>query len=398
MIEPRLLAAPAGPNLHLHLGHHGPMPLHGPVRPGRTGPLVDAVDAAGLRGRGGGWFPTARKMRAVAAAARSRPPVVVVNAMEGEPLSAKDKYLLDTVPNLVLDGAALAAEAIGANRIILAAPAGTPALRTLAHARRGIDPIEIEVAEGPRRFLAGQETALVNWLNGAAPIPTTTRPFERGVRGRATLVANAETYAHLALIARRGPDWFRAAGTPETPGTTLVSLSTHTSQVLEVPIGTPLADLLPGSGSAVLLGGYGGTWLPYEQALTLRLSPESLRSAGAVQGASIVSMLAPGACGLRRTAAIVRWMADQGAKQCGPCLFGLPAVASDLSALSEGRASKADTTRLRERAELLPTRGACAHPDGVSRLVTSALNVFQAEAARHLTGTCVEAPAYARAG
>ncbi|GAA4632328.1 NADH-ubiquinone oxidoreductase-F iron-sulfur binding region domain-containing protein [Actinoallomurus vinaceus] len=395
----RLLTV-TGPDLGRHLTRHGELPLRGPARPGSLGPLADEIAAAGLRGRGGGWFPTARKLAAVAAAAGSRPPVVVVNAMEGEPLSAKDARLLTVAPHLVLDGAALAAETIGADRVILAVPVGGlgPMLRGVVteRARRGIDPVSVEVVEGPDRFLSGQESALVRWIGGGPAIPTAKRPFEQGVGGRATLGSNAETFAHLALIARHGASWFRSVGTAEAPGTMLVSVSDPDIRVLEVPVGTPVGAVT-GPAPAILLGGYGGAWLPGDQARELPLAPEPLQAAGATLGAGIVSALPYGACGLRRTAAIAGWMAGQGARQCGPCLFGLPAVAGDLALLADGRATRTDVDRLCARTGLLPGRGGCAHPDGVARLVGGALRVFGDEVEAHLHGHCVETLTYRRA-
>lgn len=361
-----------------------PSAQHGPAaRPGELGPLVEEIAEAGLRGRGGGWFPTARKLAAVAdASSRSRPPVVVVNAMEGEPLSAKDAHLLAHAPQLVIEGAQAAARTIGARRVILAVPEGTAVAPDLG----------VEVREGPRRFLSGQETALVNWLNGGPAVPTSTVPYRKGVGGRPTLVSNAETFAHLALIARHGARWFRSAGAAEAPGTTLVSLSVADGPplVLEVPVGTPVSETLQAGGvsfppDAVLFGGFGGAWLNGAHAWSLPLSPGPLAAAGAAMGAGIIAVPPPGHSGLGQTASIVEWMAAQGAHQCGPCMFGLPAVAADLRELAHRRGTadaRAAQVRLRQRLGLLPGRGGCAHPDGVARLIGSALEVFAHELTR----------------
>jgi NADH:ubiquinone oxidoreductase subunit F (NADH-binding) len=408
MAAGRLLGAAAGADLAMHAALVGALPLRGSVRPGRLGPLDAVVAAAGLRGRGGGWFPFVRKLRAVAAATGSRPPVVVANGMEGEPLSEKDTYLLAHAPHLVMDGAALAAEAIGASRIILAVPAAaaggwpdgggrrhmiTSMLRSAADARRRrrIDPVRIEVLEGPRRYLSGQETALVNWINGGPPLPTATRPFVKGVAGRATLIGNVETFAQLALIARYGPEWYRAAGTPEAPGTTLVTVSGAVVRpgVLEVPVGTPIGEVLRAADAvadpaAVLVGGYGGAWLDGAAAGAHALDPESMAAAGAALGPGIVHVLPRGERGLDRTAEIARWMAGESAGQCGPCRFGLRALSTDLELALRGAFCAdgvfGETERLRRRLALLSRRGGCAHPDGVARLVASALAVFGSEA------------------
>jgi NADH:ubiquinone oxidoreductase subunit F (NADH-binding) len=414
MTSARLLAVTAGGDYAEHTGVIGPLPLRGGVRPGRIGPLGDLVAASGLRGRGGGWFPFARKMRAVAAATGSRSPIIVVNGMESEPLSEKDTYLLARAPHLVMDGAVLAAEAIGARRILVAVPAeqaitrsfpgangdhrmGTPEiggtgwdiagwLRGVAADRTAtsVDPMEITVVAGPRRYLSGQETALVNWINDGPPLPTSTRPFEKGVAGRATLVSNAETFAQLALIGRYGPAWYRAVGTADAPGTTLLTVSGAVIHpgVIEVPLGTSVRDVLRAADAvaepaAVLIGGYGGTWVAGTAADGLALDPESMAAAGAALGPGIVHVLPHGVRGLVRTAEIARWLTGQGAGQCGPCRFGLPAVSADLDMAVRGQIAAAD--RLRRRLALLPGRGGCAHPDGVARLVASAFAVFGTE-------------------
>jgi NADH:ubiquinone oxidoreductase subunit F (NADH-binding) len=140
----------------------------------------------------------------------------------------------------------------------------------------------------------------------------------------------------------------------------------------------------------VLFGGYGGAWLAWDGAWSLQLAPETLRKAGTTLGPGILSVLPQGTCGLAHTADIARWMAAQGAGQCGPCLFGLPAVAADLDLLVRGTGTRAVLDQLRRRLGLLPGRGGCAHPDGTARLIASALHVFADEVERHLIGTCCE--------
>jgi NADH:ubiquinone oxidoreductase subunit F (NADH-binding) len=314
-------------------------------------------------------------------------------------------------PHLVMDGASLAAEAVGARDVLLAVPgdadrprqrenhrmiapvagragrAGRAAwLRALTadRAARGVDPVQITVVEGPERYLSGQETALVNWINAGPPLPTSARPFEKGVAGRATLVGNAETFAQLALIARYGPRWYRAAGRPDAPGTMLVTVSGAVLHpgVLEVPVGAPVREVLRAANAvadpaAVLFGGYGGTWVAGTTALALALDPESMAAAGAVLGPGIIHVLPREVNGLVRTAEIARWMEGQGAGQCGPCRFGLRSVTADLDLAMRGEFTAAD--RLRRRLALLPRRGGCTHPDGVARLVASALTVFGTE-------------------
>jgi NADH:ubiquinone oxidoreductase subunit F (NADH-binding) len=199
--------------LENHVAVYGPLPE---LRRWRPQELVALVEAAGLRGHGGASFPTARKMQAVAS--RRGPAVVVANGAEGEPASKKDRVLLRERPHLVLDGAAVATRAVRARKAIIALPGSDDrsvqslhaALRERRQARLRDDP-QFELFGIDPRYLAGQESALVNALNGGPGVPTFTppRPFERGIGRRPTLVQNVETLAHLALIARHGADWFR---------------------------------------------------------------------------------------------------------------------------------------------------------------------------------------------
>ncbi len=261
------------PDLAGHLARHGR-----PAYRDRPGALLGDLEAAGLTGRGGAAFPVHRKLRAVldASAARRRAPVLVGNAAESEPASDKDATLLWLSPHLVLDGLQLAAEAAGADRAVLALHAGGPAqavagrLRAALGERQaaGTDRVPVTLSPVPPSFLAGQETALLSVLAGGPAIPAFTPPrvTERGLGGAPTLVQNVETLAHLALIARHGPRWFRAAGTPDEPGSMLATVhraSAGRPLVTEVPLGIPLADLVGGldPDDAVLVGGYHGSWL-----------------------------------------------------------------------------------------------------------------------------------------
>jgi NADH:ubiquinone oxidoreductase subunit F (NADH-binding) len=384
--EPRLLAGWAETgrvaDLAAHTERYGPLPAAGPA-------LIGTMHAAGLRGRGGAWFPTGVKLSAVAAGRRR--PVVVANGAEGEPASEKDHALLTVAPHLVLDGMALAATALGADEAILCVHRGDPLAATVRAAigQRGADPVPVRLVEVPMRYVASEESALVNFLNTGEARPTDTppRPYQRGVRGRPTLVDNVETLADLALIARYGPDWFRSAGTPAAPGTLLVTVGGAVVRpgVREVPVGTTVSAALDTGGGtaepvgAVLLGGFGGTWLPMPAAAGLRLTPDELPALGV----GVLLALPARVCGLAETARIVRYLAGESARQCGPCMFGLPALADDLAALTQGMPT---LERLRYRLGMVARRGACGHPDGAVRLVTSALTVFADDAQAHAAG------------
>lgn len=387
-----------------HLRRYGPVPV--PTADGsrmpRPLPLVEAVEAAGLTGRGGAGFPTARKLRAVEE--RRGRAVVVVNAMESEPASRKDQFLLAVAPHLVLDGAVLTATALGADTVHVCLPRTRSAqhgqLSAAVEERRRarLDPVRLRPHGLPHAYVSSESTSLVRWLNGgpARPQGNPARTQERGVARRPTLIHNAETLAHLALIARHGPDWFRRAGTADEPGTTLVTVSGAVAApgVLEVALGTPLATVLDRAGGpteglrAVLVGGFAGTWLPTEH-LRTPFTRHHLAPLGAAPGAGVLIVLPRAACGLRETARMLDYLAAHGARQCGPCRLGLPAVAEDFAALAAGRADPDLLSRLHWRTGLLPDRGACRHPDGAARLAASALHTFADDVDHHLThGAC----------
>jgi len=373
-----------------HVDHFGP-------RPDGGSRLIAEVDRAGLRGRGGAGFPTAVKMQAVAQRRRS---VVVANGTEGEPASSKDKTLLTLAPHLVLAGAGAAADAVGARRVILCIDrsAGTAidAVFAALDERREerLDGVTIEVATTPNRYVVGEESALVHWLNGGEAKPTFVppRPFERGVGGQPTLVQNVETLAHLGLIERYGAAWFRSMGTPADPGTMLVTVSGAVRHpgVYEVPLGIAVSAVVAHAGgdsaglAAVLVGGYFGSWIPAsEDAL---LGRESLGRASAALGCGVLVALPSTACGLLQTAGIVGWLAAQNAGQCGPCVNGLGAIAAAMDVVAHRDADGQAQRRLQRWLEMVKGRGACRLPDGAARLVESGLRVFAGDVVRHRIG------------
>ncbi len=393
---PRLLPAgfSAGPvPLAGHLARYGQPPLTGRGRHGRE-VLIEETGLAGLTGRGGAAFPTARKLASVAA---GRAAVVVANGTEGEPASAKDKVLLARSPHLVLDGAVLAAQLVGARQAIIVVHRSVREIVADAVAERGraaADPVRIQVVAAADRFVAGEASAVVHWIERGIPTPTAMpRIWERGLGGRPTLVQNVETLAHLALIARYGASWFRAAGTPEEPGSMLVTIlgAVREPCVREVAIGTGIAEVLDLAGGAsaplqaLLIGGYFGTWVS-PAAVALPLSQAGLASAGARAGAGLIAALPQDACGLAETARVVRYLADESAGQCGPCVFGLAAIAGQLERLAEGRSAELGT--LQRWLAQVDGRGGCAHPDGAVRLIRSALTVFGPELEQHARGWC----------
>jgi NADH:ubiquinone oxidoreductase subunit F (NADH-binding) len=406
--SPRLLAGLAGVGRSVSLAENER--LHGQLSwsrfAGREGGarLVELIAEAGLRGRGGSGFPTARKIAAVfAASSRRRQVTVVANGCEGDPTSGKDATLLRQAPHLVLDGLVLAAHALGATRAVMCVHRGSPLISALQKAliERSDSPCPMHLATVPRRYVSSESSALARFLTSGDARPTgpLTRTASQGVHGRPTLVDNVETLAHLALIARHGADWFRRRGTLESPGTTLVTVSgaVHRPGVFEVDLGTHIGATLGMAGGAsrpteaILLGGLGGQWLPCTPSLGTALCYEGHR--GITLGVPSLVVLPADICGLAVTSTILTYLAAESAGQCGPCKFGLPAVAADFAELVAARPDTALRERLHRRLRVIPGRGACSHPDGAVQLAASALHVFAADVAEHLAGRgCRRAP------
>ncbi len=344
------------------------------------------LDDAGLTGRGGSGFPTGRKLASIAAAGPRA--VVVGNAMEGEPLSHKDRVLLQRSPGLVVDGLTLVGDALGARTRLLAVDVA----HRIPPGVVGRPGVEVRPMRGG--YVAGQESALVNQLDGRPALPSDPlRPVrERGVGGRPTLVLNAETLAQVSLLARLGPDWFRTAGTATDPGTFLVTLSgsdpglVATPGVVEVERGVPLREVLALGGveldlaGPVLVGGYHGQWVSDLD------RPLTRDADGVAPGAGVVHVLHRDRCPVATTADIADYLAASSVRQCGPCLNGLPHLAGLVHRLARpdgGPGLAVEVDRIRRQ---VTGRGACAHPDGTARLVGSLLTELGDHVAGHLAG------------
>ena len=381
------------PDYTAHTARYGPLPALAQPRE-----LIGLIDASGLLGRGGAGFPTARKMAAVT----GRGTVVIANGAEGEPASRKDVYLLENAPHLVLDGLELAAAAVGARELHLYAGAALlPLVRRALDERpsRGRRQHTVQLTEAPDTFIAGEESAVLSRIEGRPALPRdrVVITAASGLRGHPTLVQNVETLAHIGLIARYGPTWFRSLGTPADPGTMLVTLSgaVRDASVVEVPLGIALDRLLldhahtpPAHLRAVLLGGFHWAWIPANALAQTSLSRQSLQRHHASPGAGVVSALAADECGLRSSADITAYLAQQSAGQCGPCINGLPRLADVLNRLAYGPPEPGLDREVHRLLRLVDGRGSCRHPDGTARFIRSALTVFASDIPHHLRGRC----------
>jgi NADH:ubiquinone oxidoreductase subunit F (NADH-binding) len=343
--------------------------------------LVDAIERARLVGRGGASFPVATKWRAVEQRSHGRA-VVVVNGAEGEPQSKKDRFLMTTRPHLVLDGAFIAARVLGARRVILYvgerhSAARDSMLRALAQ-RSEPERSIVSFATAPSRYVAGAEAAIIHFLNDgvATPINIPPYPFERGVEGAPTLVQNVETLAHIATLARTG----------EAPNTVLITLVGGVTRpgVLEVDSRTTIAEAINQSGGlteaarAVLVGGYFGSWMQPDEAWGLRLDPSASRL-----GCGVIGVLPSSRCVVCEVAAIMRYLAAESSAQCGPCFFGLRALADACTRIADQGSNPEALRRLQRWSAEVHGRGACKHPDGAVMFLSSALKVFGDEFATH---------------
>ncbi len=337
--------------------------------------LTAAAESVGLVGAGGAGFPTARKLRSVQAD-KSGP--VIVNGSEGETASGKDTVLLSHVPHLVLDAAVMTARALGAREVIVRIP------HTRQHVIdivvRAIDErhdgaVRIRVSPGEDSFVAGEASAVISSLQGgpAKPIPAGKPPhIKSGLRRRPVMLSNVETFARLAVAAR---------GHRTRSSLVTISGATTVQGVLEVPVDTPLRQILEFAGAdadvaAIITGGWHGTWLaPTPSLLATAVNRDALRAVGAHWGAGAIVVIGRGPCPVDVLTAITNYLVGEGARQCAPCILGLDKARDDL----------------RQGAPVVDrvgARGLCAHPTAAIAAMRSGQQLLAAEIARHAAGTC----------
>lgn len=348
--------------------------------------LLDLLDQAELTGRGGAVFPTGRKLR-VAFDHRAE---LVVNACDGEIGTRKDAIVVAQHLHEVQRGAELISR-----EVHWAAHRGSDTEDRLLEAGLRVLPV-------PARYVASEESAIVSHLHGGLARPITRQaPIafgSRNSRGRRlspTVVLNAETVWRISQIERYGPEWFRSHGTAAEPGPRLVTIggSVEHPGVYDTAAGVPLSELLRAAGAvevaAVGLSGLSGGWLTGPEAWGATWSDAGLAPYGLRTGTGAIHVLDRATCPLDHVARLANFAAGESAGQCGPCMFGVPAVAGQLRRLADGAIEPDELRLLHERLNLLPGRGACRFPDGVAGFAASAVRAFSADVEAHLVGRCI---------
>lgn len=367
--------------------------------------VIAELEQSGLRGRGGAGFPTARKL-ALTLERPETPRYVVMNGGEDEPGSRKDRVLMENVPHLVLEGVVLAAYAVQAEKAYLYVNHGyEAAARAMAAAMEeareagywGEDVmgsgfrLEIATVAAPSNYVAGEDTAALEVIEGKDPLPRRKPPFPvtAGLFGKPTLVNNVETLANIAPIVARGPEWYRSFGAGESPGTMIFSLGDEMERpgVYELPFGTPLRYLLEECGGglkggrrikAVLPGGPSSGFLPPER-LDVPLDHDSLRNAGSSIGCGVVKVLAEGDSVLDEVARIADFFARESCGQCPACRMETNMLAALLGKVRQGQGSDALVEQMGKVLEFNRGKGFCSLIHMPGPPIESAVRLFPEE-------------------
>ncbi len=351
------------------------------------------MSAAGLRGRGGAWFPTARKWQAVRA--EGGQPFVIANGHEGEPGSAKDRHVMTTRAGLVVEGLCLAARGVGAREGVLFVKEGFHAAADAL--QRALDALprqapELRVVRGSPAYVAGEETAILEALEGRTAWPRAKPPLPAGVgfEGRPTLVQNVETLARVPA-AVRDPQAYRR------DERTLVSIWGHVRRpgVYELPLGLPLRRVIDeyAGGASDGLGlifpaGPSAAPLGDEQADT-PLDPTALRQAGSALGTAALLVIGRSVCPLAVALSLAAFFEREACGQCPPCTVGTSGLARILRQLESGGARAADLRALHEIAGFMRPHGYCAHARTAAASVAGLLERVPEDVAEHLrAGGC----------
>jgi NADH-quinone oxidoreductase subunit F len=370
--------------------------------------VIDEVAKSGLRGRGGAGFPTGEKWRSIRSTGTGTR-FAVCNGAEGEPATFKDRTLFRTNPYQVLEGLAIAAYAVGAERAYVGLKesfaeefqAVDRALREMREAD-ALGPIAIELVLGPDLYLFGEETGLEEVIEDRPPLPRIARPFMFGLfaappNDNPTLVNNVETLANIPHILAEGSDWLRSSGTDTSPGTMLFTVCGDVRQegVFELPLGTPLRYLVedlaggppegrtfkaffPGSSNTVLA--------PTE--LDVPLDFDSMRQVGSGLGSAGFAAFDDSACMVRAAHLYSRFLYVESCGQCPACKFGTGETTRLLAEVESEGGSAQGLESILIRAKGSTDGQKCALPTGESLLIQSLVQVFASEFSSHIGHVC----------
>ncbi len=370
--------------------------------------VIEEVAKSGLRGRGGAGFPTADKWRAIRTTGTGAR-FAVCNGAEGEPATFKDRTLLRTNPYQVVEGLAIAAYAVGAERAYVGVKEAftqeaEAVRRAIAEMQRAgaLGPTPIELVLGPDLYLFGEETGLEEVIEGRLPLPRIARPFMLGLYAQPpndnpTLVNNVETLANVAHILGEGSDWLRSNGTDASPGTMIFTVcgDVRHEGVFELPLGTPLRYLLedlaggPPEGrsiKAIFPGASNTVLTPGE--LDVPMDFDSLRGFGSGLGSAGFAVFDDSACMVRAAQLYSRFLYMESCGQCPACKFGTGEVTKLLAKVEADGASEQDVESILMRARGSTDGQKCALPTGESMLMQSVVQVFGDEFRSHVDGVC----------
>jgi NADH-quinone oxidoreductase subunit F len=370
--------------------------------------VIAMVADSGLRGRGGAGFPTGQKWAAIRDVGVGER-YVVCNAAEGEPATFKDRFLLRTNPYQVLEGILIASYAVGAARAYIGLKnAFVPESEALVRAAQEmhdagiVDPVPVELVSGPDLYLFGEETGLLEVVEGRPPMPRSHRPFMEGLfatppKENPTLVNNVETLANVPHILREGADWLRASGTRASPGTMLFTLTGDVERegVFELPLGTPLRTLLEDAGGGVIGGGTLKTIVPGASAtalvssqLDVPLDFEDMATTGSALGSGGFAVYDDTTCAVQLALLYSRFLWIESCGQCPPCKFGSGEITSHLQRIERGEGDAGDVGLMLARAKAVTDGQKCALPTGESLLMQSLLQTFGTEFEAHVARPC----------
>ena len=383
----------------------------------RTPPedVVKVVSDAGLRGRGGAGFPTGKKWQ-FTREAPGEPRYLILNGGEDEPGSKKDRVLLENLPHLVIEGTALAAYAIGATKAYLYINANyAVAIKTitaaLAEAKAagywgenilGSDfALDIEIVPAPHNYVAGEDTAVLEVIEGRKAWPRQKPPFPVtvGLYGKPTSVNNVETLANVPPIVLRGAQWYRKFGTAESSGTMIFSLDDDLNRpgVYELPFGTPLRYLIEECGGglksgkkikAIMPAAPSSAYLPPEK-IDTPLDHNSMRDAGAALGCGVVRLVPEGTCIVEEVIKISEFFTAESCGQCPACRMETNTLTSLLKKVQAGQGGQPILEQFAKVLAFNKGKGFCNLIAMPGPPIESALKLFPGDFAAHLsTGKC----------